>query len=89
MTVIWKYQIPIGDVVHIEMPAGAEPLYADIQGVMPCLWARVDPTQPKEIRCFRFAGTGHALDSGVGRHIGSWKMASGTLVFHLFEMERP
>ena len=33
---------------------------------------------------FRVAGTGHDLGSNVGRHIGSFQMHGGALVFHVF-----
>jgi len=88
MTVMWKFPLALGDVVTLEMPMGAEPLYVAMQGGVPCLWARVNPMLPKEMRRFRFAGTGHTLHDDVGRYIGSWQMADGALVFHLFEMGR-
>lgn len=83
--------VKMEDVIEVEMPVGAEIIYFDMQAfepsVRPCIWARVNSEAPKEIRKFRFAGTGHPLEENVGRHIGSCQMFEGKLVWHLFEME--
>jgi hypothetical protein len=84
---VYKYPLPVSDVVELEMPIGAEILYVDTQRGDVCLWARVEPGADTEARRFRFAGTGHELGDGVGRHVGSCLMHEGRLVFHIFEME--
>ena len=89
MTTIWKFPLDAEDVIELDMPEGAEALHVSTQYGNPCLWARVDPKAPTEKRRFRFAGTGHPLTDDVGRHIGSWLMQGGALVFHLFEMVSP
>jgi len=89
-TAVWKFPVKIDDIIEIEMPVGAEVLHFDVQPDgfrgQPCIWARVDPEAPKEVRKFRFAGTGHGLEDEVGKHVGSCQMMEGRLVWHLFEL---
>jgi len=82
---IWKFEFGIDDKVLIGMPDGAQPLHAGLQGGVPCLWAIVDPTRPKALHEFAVRGTGHdATGLSQGRHIGTFQMARGALVFHVF-----
>ena len=87
---VWKFTLPrADDLVSIEMPKGAEPLFVGEQFGVPCLWARVDPAAPTERRWFRWAGTGHPLGRFTGRHIGTWITHGGNLVWHLFDAMSP
>ena len=81
---VYKYAFSIGDWFTLNMPEGAEPLCIQVQSGTPCLWARVTVGNPPVLHHFRMAGTGHDLGSNVGRHIGSFQMAGGELVFHVF-----
>jgi len=92
---VWKFPFKLDDVVHIEMPQGAQILHWDVQPeVGPCLWALVDPAVPKNLRHFYVAGTGaeippqYVSDRGCGaglQFINTQLLHGGTLVFHLFE----
>lgn len=84
LTRVYKYPLPIGDWVTVTMPEGAEPLCVQVQHRVPCLWARVTVGAPPVAHHFRMAGTGHDLGSNVGRHIGSFQLDGGALVFHVF-----
>ena len=88
MTTVYKYPLPIGDVVQVWMPQGAYVLYVATQGPheSPYIWARVNTLSPMISHKFRFAGTGHPIDDNVGRHVGSFMMQQGALVFHVFEV---
>ena len=89
MKTIWKFPIPIHDVVTLRMPKGAEVLRVAAQGDQPCMWALVDTEAPKENRHFRFAGTGHPIDEkGRMKFIDTFFMRDGALVFHIFEYTR-
>lgn len=68
------------------MPANAEVLYVEAQFSTPCLWALVDTDAELVERHFRVAGTGHPLNGSL-KHIGSFMLNNGTLVFHVFEIE--
>jgi hypothetical protein len=89
---VWKFPVPMGgleDVFTIDVPHGAEPLTVQLQGGDPQLWALVDPSQPRETRTFRIAGTGHSITeriAGAG-YIGTFQVLNGRLVFHVFEIE--
>lgn len=86
---VWKFPIEQPSrVVNIEMPVGARPLYVDEQRGTVCLWALVNPAAPKETRRFRCAGTGHPINEAEDtlKHVGSWQMRGGAMVFHLFEI---
>lgn len=87
MSAVWKFELSgAGDVIEIQMPQGAKPLFVAEQHGAVCLWARVNPENQLESRRFRWAGTGHTLDDvHVGPHVGSWMQFSGMLVWHLFE----
>lgn len=86
---IWKYATDIYTIerpeVTISMPRGAEVLSVGPQKDTVCIWARVDPTAPAELRYFAFIGTGH--DAPNGRYVG-FASFDGPLVIHVFELSR-
>lgn len=84
---VYKYPLGFGDWVTVKMPAGAEVLSVQCQHGSPYLWARVSIENVPILYHFRMAGTGHELGSNVGRHIDSFQMANGGLVFHVFAEE--
>jgi hypothetical protein len=88
---IWKYPIQISDCVEHEMPRGARLLCVQVQWGMPCLWAIVDPEQPRVRRRFWVVGTGHPFPNSEGLfYIGTVQLSGGTLIFHFFvEAELP
>lgn len=84
---IWKFEIQPQQ-TSVEMPKGAEILTIQMQYGNPCIWALVDPLNDKEIRSIEVFGTGHSIyyDMGIERkYIGTFQLADGALVFHLFE----
>lgn len=83
---VWKYPVPRLDSMEVQMPAGAQILTVQVQGVTPVMWALVDPSAAKETRRFYVLGTGHpSEDRDLGRYVGSFQLHGGALVFHLFE----
>lgn len=87
---IWKYQFPIDDHITILMPHGAKVLAVQVQDRVPCIWALVDTRETKCVPYkFRLYGTGHPCESDLSNYIGTFQMAGGKLVFHLFEEPRP
>ncbi len=98
MKTVWKFPFEVDDTIEIEMPRGARILHINVQtqrlpefaggGVLreaPCMWALVDPDEPKVKRSFILAGTGHTLPDFPMKHLGTFKMAQDRLVFHVFE----
>ena len=63
MEVIWKFELKVNDIVHIEMPKGAEILSVNTQNGTPCIWAKVDSKIETEKRSFAIFGTGEPLAS--------------------------
>lgn len=90
MRTVWKYEIPGTDRFTLELPKGARLLSIQPQGNQVCLWALVDPAQPKEARLFRLAGTGHPIEE-LDRltFVATFQIHGGALVFHVFEYLRP
>jgi hypothetical protein len=85
---IWKFDIPIQDVVVLPMPVGAEVLSVGMQGAGSlCLWAIVQPMAPSQERVFYVCGTGNSLSGGEGRFIGT--VQTDYFVWHVFEAARP
>lgn len=83
---IWKFPFPIHDRLALEMPTGARILAVQMQGTAPCLWALVDPDAKPQSRFFYIFGTGHPVpDKKIGAFVGTFQMAGGALVWHLFE----
>lgn len=84
--VIWKYQLPITDVVKLQMPRFANPLAVAEQYGGLQLWALVDPDQEKVETIFHIIGTGNPDEADnvrASRYIGTAVMRNG-LVWHVF-----
>jgi hypothetical protein len=85
---VWKFPIPFPpreDMFTLRVPEGATPLTVQMQRGQPQLWALVDTDAPRTDYLFRIAGSGHPIDEVV-QYIGTFQMASGDLVFHVFEV---
>lgn len=85
---IWKFPLEVTDKQFINLPKGAEVLAVQTQNEEPCLWALVNPNEPKEERCFETFGTGHPVPVGMGvdrKYISTYQLSGGSLVFHVFE----
>jgi len=87
--VIWKFPLETIATQAIEMPRHAEILTVQVQRGVPSLWAVVDPDRVQQKRHFAIYGTGHLmpeLEMGAERkYIGTYQLADGGLVFHVFE----
>lgn len=87
MKTIWKFAIYGPVRFTTAMPAGAEILAVQAQGVALRMWALVDPQQPPETRAFQSFGTGHPIDAEIVAHLGTVQFDRGELVFHVFEVK--
>lgn len=86
---IWKFPFKTADKIDLEMPVAAKVLSVQVQRGQTCIWALVDPTMSLKTRSFRIFGTGHPIDSLLGAHVGTYQLAGGDLVFHMFEVGGP
>lgn len=83
---IFKYPIEVTDEQIVLLPTGAKILTIQNQGEIPCLWALVNPTVPRDMAItIRIYGTGHdVIDSDSLEYISTFQMMGGSLVFHSF-----
>lgn len=84
MKTVYKYPVPFGDEVTVEIPVFAKILHLNMQHGEPCIWALVDSDEKPAKRRFMWRGTGHNAD-GVGHYVGTIIVEGGQFVFHLFE----
>ena len=83
--IIWKFNCPITDTVHIEMPARSEVLSVQDQCGAICMWVKVyEPNAHKVVRTFKWFGTGHTIPV-EGEYVTTVQTNGGALVFHLFD----
>lgn len=82
---IWKFPFEVKDAVTLDMPIDAQVLDVQVQKGIPCIWALVDPHAERCRRQFRVYGTGHPVNV-TGDHVGTFQLAGGSLVFHMFEV---
>lgn len=83
---IWKFQLHTTGVQTVEMPEDAEILCIQTQNEEPCIWALVQPQNPRVKRSFAIFGTGHPIPTATGRYIGTYQLRAGSFVFHCFEL---
>lgn len=85
---IWKFPLETVDRQTVPLPVGAKILTVQAQGEQPRLWAIVDSDAEKVAVEIRIHGTGHELpeDSNRYEHLGTYQLASGALVFHVFRV---
>jgi len=83
---IWKYDIIVNDLIHLQMPEDAEILCIQVQNGNPCIWAKVNPENKMEKRSFLMFGTGHRITNPEieKKYIGTFQL--GSFVGHLFEL---
>lgn len=86
MKTIWKYTIA-PDELQIQVPKESTVLFVGNQFEEARIWFLVDPAREKEPRMFRVYGTGHQVPDEPGAYVGSFMMAYGALVFHVFEVK--
>lgn len=85
MESIFKYQLETIDEQVIEMPLGAEVLTVQVQNEIPCIWAKVNPSNTSTSYRFRIFGTGQPIEEDfTGKYIGTYQLLNGLYVFHLF-----
>lgn len=86
---IWKWELEIDSLQQINTPADWEPIFVDVQGGTPCVWAKVQPDNPTVSRLISVIGTGHGIpDIAKTRYLGSFQLQlnpSGVFVGHVFE----
>jgi len=87
MKSVYKYKLQIGGEQQIELPIDAEILTVQVQRGKLCLWALVDTESVVKVtHRFYVYGTGHNVhDDEHKKYIGTFQLADGDLVFHVFK----
>lgn len=91
MKTIHKWTFQITDSFSLMMPEDASILHVakqhhEMYDYGAEVWALVDTDKPMVERKFQLRGTGHDADGlDPANHVGTFLMARGSLVFHLFE----
>ena len=86
MTTIYRFDVPILDDFTLGLPEFAKVLCVGERGGTGHMWVMLDPEQKKVTRKFRVIGTGHPIpDAPDLSYIGTFFMANGRLVWHVFE----
>lgn len=87
MKSVWKFPLAMTSAQEIAIPSGARLLAVQPQGEQVCLWAFVDTSAPKVSRHIAIIGTGHEAPAyGDLKHISTFQLHEGALVFHAFEI---
>ena len=86
MKKIYKYHVGIVDHQVIEMSRNAQILSVQFQDGILCMWALVNPDEPKVAREFAVIGTGNLFNTkGMAIvHIASCQ--DSTYVWHIFDL---
>jgi hypothetical protein len=96
MQTVYKYELPLlsNDKFTLEMKKNAKIIHCDTQHDQGCIWAIIDTDEISEVRYFRRYATGEPLESYFGSpapvgdnggFVGTFLLADGRLVYHLFE----
>ena len=84
---IWKWELEITDLQTIAVPRDPSFLSVQFQSGTLCLWALVDPDEPKRKYAIRIIGTGNPISDpplSANRFIGTVQQFNGELVWHVF-----
>ncbi len=85
MATIYKYQLEPGRTA-LSMPKDAQVLTVQMQNGEACMWAKVDPTKPHEVRAFDVYGAGHTMpDDPCLIYVATFQEEGGKLVWHVFD----
>lgn len=82
--VIWKYKVQ--PEFKLDLPVDAQVLSVNVQHDRPQMWVLLDAEAPKVERQFISIATGERIGMEPLRYIGTFLIANGMLVFHLFEV---
>jgi len=87
---VYKYEIPVNEHAVVQMTAGAQVLSVHEQNDALYAWALVDPAESQmKSRMFFIVGTGYSMEyHDQMRFIGTAHMHGGSLVLHVFEIQR-
>ena len=73
---------------EFDLPVDAKILDIQVQFRYPCIWVLLDTEAVTVKRTFKLYGTGQPVNEPPEKlhYIGTYQMASGAYIFHLFEI---
>jgi hypothetical protein len=84
---IWRYILPRGDYVPLELPRNAQFLHLHQQNDTEIgLWFLMDMQKPKVTRYFTTTMTEGAAPPLAAKYLGTAHLESGSLAVHVFEV---
>lgn len=89
MRKIFKYPLDARERQEISMPIGAKILCVQMQDGEPKIWADVNESLTKEDRSILIFGTGSTMPLNDMKYIGTYQVAGGRFVFHVYELLKP
>lgn len=90
MKTIFKYRVPVTDILSIKLPVDAQIrcIMVDPKDEFPYIYAEVETENKTEERVFEVFGTGHEIiyDMGIERiYLGSFTILNGNFIGHVYE----
>jgi hypothetical protein len=82
MRTVWKYELSHG-LNKIDLPAGAQPVHAAMQGNALMLWVDQETEFATQQRAFIATGTGHTVPAGA---VFIATAFGGPFVWHIWEI---
>lgn len=82
---IWKYELVTNGPNKPKVPIGAQFLTLQLQYGLPQIWFLVNVQGTLEERTFEIHGPGWQIQENPGEYRGTYQLAKGSLVFHVFE----
>lgn len=87
MRTIYKFPVSPEDALEVALPEGAKFLHvAEQRPEEVAMWFEVDTDKPAKLRSFTIYGTGHSMSKENQTYLGTFILAGGDLVFHLYEL---
>jgi len=86
---IWRYILPRGEYVPLELPRNAQFLHLHQQNDSEIgLWFLIDTQESKVVRYFTTAMTECAAPPLAAKYLGTVHLEGGSLAVHVFEVYR-
>jgi hypothetical protein len=87
MLTIYKYPLEVVFYQAFLVPEGATLLCIQLQRNIPCIWAKIDTENAKEILEVFTYGTGHIIDTHEKWYLGTYQIED--FVWHVFYRKLP
>lgn len=87
MKTVWKFPLEIKDSQVLSMPIDSLIVSVQLQNGIPCIWALVESESDCVDVLIHTFGTGHEIPFGSRIYVGTYMLAHGGIVFHVFKKD--